>query len=260
MDGSLMKKHYVYVHKREDGLVFYVGKGVGRRAYTTNRRGDLWEHYVKTRCGGKHEVEIIAHFETDEEALRFEEGLTDELGSQLVNCISDGRDIDFKALNRLNLLRSENQHFVMAIKPIEASDPETAIGSYRIALKKIDDYSSIVYERGTFSELRQELRPEHSCIEVEVVNRLSLLLYRAGRFQEMVMEVDSYHEKYPKSLATRLGKTILKRRARALERAKPICGGSQEGLPPAAVPLHANHAGWWHKQRARLRKALAIWY
>jgi hypothetical protein len=49
--------YYIYFHRRIDnGQVFYVGKGVGNRAYTRNSRNDLW-HNVADTIG--FNVEII---------------------------------------------------------------------------------------------------------------------------------------------------------------------------------------------------------
>jgi len=40
--------YYVYIHRKADtGEVFYVGKGHGKRAYTTTNRSLLWKNVVK---------------------------------------------------------------------------------------------------------------------------------------------------------------------------------------------------------------------
>jgi hypothetical protein len=45
-----MKKHYIYFHKRaDDGVVFYVGIGIGRRAYRESNRSQFWK-----RIADKH--------------------------------------------------------------------------------------------------------------------------------------------------------------------------------------------------------------
>jgi hypothetical protein len=42
-----MKRHYIYFHKRaDDGVVFYVGIGVGRRAYRESNRSQFWKRIV----------------------------------------------------------------------------------------------------------------------------------------------------------------------------------------------------------------------
>jgi hypothetical protein len=43
-----MNKHYIYFHKREDdGVIFYVGIGVGRRAYRESNRSEFWKRVVE---------------------------------------------------------------------------------------------------------------------------------------------------------------------------------------------------------------------
>ena len=40
---------YVYIHKRQsDGIVFYVGKGRGKRAYYFHERNDHWKKHSRS--------------------------------------------------------------------------------------------------------------------------------------------------------------------------------------------------------------------
>lgn len=41
-----MNKFYVYAHAKPDGEVFYVGKGSGKRLFTTGNRSSLWKRIV----------------------------------------------------------------------------------------------------------------------------------------------------------------------------------------------------------------------
>lgn len=42
-----MNKHYIYFHKRaDDGVIFYVGIGIGRRATAVKNRSDFWKRIV----------------------------------------------------------------------------------------------------------------------------------------------------------------------------------------------------------------------
>jgi hypothetical protein len=65
-------KFYVYIHKRlDDGIVFYVGKGYGRRAYlkSKSKRSSYWLNIVN--CYG-YSIEIIENNLTEDEAYEKE--------------------------------------------------------------------------------------------------------------------------------------------------------------------------------------------
>lgn len=65
-----MSKFYVYLHRRlSDNLVFYVGKGKDKRAFSKNKRNKYWNHTVE-----KHGlvVEIVFENLTEEESFQLE--------------------------------------------------------------------------------------------------------------------------------------------------------------------------------------------
>lgn len=63
-------KFYVYTHKRQDnGEVFYVGKGTGRRAWSSNGRSERWKS-IADNFG--FDVEIIHENLTQSEAFEIE--------------------------------------------------------------------------------------------------------------------------------------------------------------------------------------------
>ena len=49
---------YVYVHRDLEGNIFYVGKGCGQRAMSTDRH-PVWTRYVEERLAGKYNVEVL---------------------------------------------------------------------------------------------------------------------------------------------------------------------------------------------------------
>ena len=84
-----MKTHYTYAHSKPDGTIFYIGKGIGRRAYSKNRN-DYWKRIV-AKYG--YEVQILAHWDTEAEALDHEVLLIacmKDMGIELCNLTNGG--------------------------------------------------------------------------------------------------------------------------------------------------------------------------
>lgn len=83
--------HYTYAHVRSDtGKIFYVGKGVGYRATAKGSRNPYW-HNVVNKYGYK--VEILAHWDTAEEAVSHESLLIacfKDMGYELANLTEGG--------------------------------------------------------------------------------------------------------------------------------------------------------------------------
>lgn len=71
-------KHYVYRHYYIDSenqeITFYVGKGIGNRAFTESGRNDLWKAKVES-LQNKYSIDIVKHFDSESEALEFESEL-----------------------------------------------------------------------------------------------------------------------------------------------------------------------------------------
>jgi hypothetical protein len=87
-----MKHFYTYIHRKaSDGLVFYVGKGVGKRAWDCNRRNPKWKSIVAKHS---HVVEVCAAWKNSEEAFQHEKFLIwcfKDMGCNLAN-LTDGGD------------------------------------------------------------------------------------------------------------------------------------------------------------------------
>lgn len=82
---------YTYIHRRaDDGRVFYVGKGRGKRAHASNGRNGWWRAVAK-----KHGLKIciVAEWESEQEAFAHEVQLIRkyrEAGVQLCNMTDGG--------------------------------------------------------------------------------------------------------------------------------------------------------------------------
>jgi hypothetical protein len=127
---------YSYLHRRNDtGQVCYIGKGMGKRAYSRADRNVHWR-----RIEAKHgiTVEIVAHWPTEAEAFEHEIFLIDtfrSLGHPLVNLTNGGDGVaghrhDAATLERMSArckaVRStpESRAKTSAQMKLAATDPE----------------------------------------------------------------------------------------------------------------------------------------
>lgn len=87
-------KFYTYAHfKGSDGSPFYVGKGMGRRAFNEQDRNSYWSS-VRAKHGIR--VEILSHWETEAEAFEHEKFLIScfkGMGHKLCNLTSGGEGV-----------------------------------------------------------------------------------------------------------------------------------------------------------------------
>jgi hypothetical protein len=82
---------YTYAHYKPDNSVFYIGKGCGRRAWSNKDRNPHWKNIVAKH--GEHKVEILARWNTEQEAFEHEIFLIDtfrSMGKTLANIANGG--------------------------------------------------------------------------------------------------------------------------------------------------------------------------
>ncbi len=81
---------FTYAHYKPEGGLFYIGKGKRRRAYAMDNRNPYWQNIVNKY--GKPHVELLARWDTEQEALDHEKLLIScfrDMGYKLAN-ITDG--------------------------------------------------------------------------------------------------------------------------------------------------------------------------
>ena len=199
----MRKDFYVYFHRDRTGRIFYVGKGNGRRAWSTDRH-PAWKKYVAERLKGLYDVEIHREGLSETEAGELEWSLIAEYGEQLINWINPGRDVDFDALDRFHKLRDENRQFVAETRPFENTDLPQAIARYRKALNAMREYEAITIERGLVAEMG--VGPDWG--DPNILDRLTLCLIKLGLHQEAIDEAEKYFADFPSSLNLAIGKRI----------------------------------------------------
>lgn len=105
------KKYYVYSHKKENGELFYIGMGCGKRAYKKDTRSSFWK-----KTFNKYGLIVTILFEnlTQKEAYEIEEYLIRYYGRRniktgiLVNLTNGGAgDFGYKPTIETLKLKSE---------------------------------------------------------------------------------------------------------------------------------------------------------
>jgi hypothetical protein len=210
-------KYYVYVHRDAAGRIFYVGKGHGYRAGAKDRHPS-WQWYVDTRLGGQYTVQIVSYHETEEEALNVEADYIDKYGAQLINWQNPGRDIDLKAAEQYWSSKKDNQAFVAETRPLETSDPSQAVVRYHEAMSKMYEYESLVLERGLLAEYFQEMGHDKFRGDCNILDRLTLCLWKLGCYQDLIKVVDEFTKFSPGSLELTIMQGSLKRRTKAVSK------------------------------------------
>tara|TARA_R110000823_G_scaffold152048_1_gene283014 strand:+ start:1978 stop:2751 length:774 start_codon:yes stop_codon:yes gene_type:complete len=203
---DVRRDYYVYFHKTGRGDIFYVGKGTGERAWSTDRH-PVWKKYVSERLDGQFEVEIARDGLSEQEAEELEWSLICEHGENLVNWVNPGREFDYEAIDHYQKLRNENRKFVDETRRIEDNDQAAAAERYRRALESMREYEAITKERGVVAELGGG--PDWG--DPNILDRLTLCLIRAGKPEEAIAEADRYFSEFPSALNMSMGKKISKR-------------------------------------------------
>lgn len=208
------KGFYVYFHRDPSGRVFYVGMGQGRRAWSKDRHF-IWHRYVEQRAGGQYKVEIHSDGLTQEEAESLEDEFVGAYGDRLVNWVNGSRQIDFEALTRFHALRDANRARIAGARELEQNDPEEAIRRYREAIDRMAEYARMKTETGLVAELNDPPCWDDS----EALDRLTLVLSKLKRHEELVRDATAYFASYPeakdrcargKRVMARVGKALTK--------------------------------------------------
>lgn len=210
--------YYVYFHRDINGKIFYVGKGTGRRSGSKDRDTN-WHTYVNERSDGKHTIQIVSRHATSDEAEEVEGHYISLYGAHLTNWINPARQIDLAANNRYLAARQKNKELMAETRPLEATDPEKAIANYRLAMLAMYAYEKIVTEVGLIPELMGDRYKG----DAHILDRLTLCLFKLGRYDELDAAVVESQGKFPNCYPSTTLTAVLKRhnRARILLQAIP---------------------------------------
>ena len=203
----------------DGGNIFYVGKGEGRRAWSTDRH-PLWHRYVGKHLRFKYQVRILKDNLSVQEAEEVEAEWIAQCSDSLVNLQNMGRATDFQALDRYHKLRDANRLLIQQAKAREENSLAEAAQMYIEAIEAVAQYASISYENGLVGNLLDEEAQETGRSgEIEALDRLTMCLVKLDRSAEAASHVDRYFAKYRRDrqlgAAQRIGNRIEKALARA---------------------------------------------
>jgi hypothetical protein len=213
------RRSYVYAHMDSAGKIFYVGKGEGRRAWSTDRH-PLWRRYVEKRLGGNYQVRILQDNLSAGEAEEVEAAWIAQCSDGLVNWVNMGRATDFQALERYHKLRDANRCLIQEAKAIEEHDLAHAVEMYVHAIEAIREYTFISYEKGLIGQLLDEEAEELGRSgEIQALDRLTMCLIKLERPDESAQHAHDYFALYRRDQQSaafhRITKRIEKARAHA---------------------------------------------
>jgi hypothetical protein len=190
-------EQYVYVHRDNNGKIFYVGKGRGDRAWSKDHH-PVWHQYVDGRCDGQWTAQIVSYHPTEDEALSVESAYIGKYGPQLVNWQNPGRGFDYATIQQYWTAKKANQTFVAETRPLESSNPALAIERYQEAMRRMYEYESLELERGLVADLNREMGMEEYRGDKKILDRLTLCLWWQQRYQELVDSVNEFVQRYPR--------------------------------------------------------------
>jgi DNA polymerase III epsilon subunit-like protein len=116
------------------------------------------------------------------------------------------RQRDWREYAKYNAARNPNRAFVSETRLLEASDPEQAIIGYNEAIGRMYEYEKLIGGR---------TGDDH------ILDRLTLCLWRLGRYQELIDCVECFTGQFPDAKSS-LMTGILRRREKAACKVLPV--------------------------------------
>lgn len=244
--------YYVYIHKDVDGNAFYVGKGIGDRAWSRDRELH-WLHYVDRHLNGRFDVELVATCLSEQRAIEIEAQWMARLGDALINRQNRTRGLNFEALNQSQELRADVDR-LMAVA-LNTSIIDDRVEILAEAMQTFTVQSDIVFEKGLFGKIQRELPPIG---RFDLIKALVEALLAAGDVIGAKRALDDYDRRFTGHKEHK-GLVALRKRVTRVSgcgRLLPAAESSVPFNPPKDLPPDWEWANERSRAVVRLRRKL----
>jgi hypothetical protein len=178
----------VYLHKKTNGEIFYVGIDLEDFRYSQNQPL-YWNEYVEGELHGKFDVEILVKDVSSESAGAIKDRVLELFADDVINTVNFHRKFNMEifevyssALKTYESLRAEG----MAIE--KSGNIELAIEAY---LNAYDFYIKAMNSRN-YDSSEQYLKAHSPPPPSQIVDRLSLCLLKKERYQDLIDFAERY--------------------------------------------------------------------
>lgn len=237
----MAKQYYVYVHETLLGEVFYVGKGIGDRAWRKGR--DLnWNLYVENHLDNQYNVRIVLDSLSEKQALDEEERLMSKYGDLLINRQNMSRSLNMNAFNTRNEIEAKLRK--VELNAELASDPSNKADLFIEALKYHKQFANTIIENG----LQGKLLAERPLGNIQLLDKAVRALIAAKHKEQAQAVFEQYFLDYPQDKELKKATSI----AKVIERGIVKLTEQQDFVPPDLLPLGWQYAKERNEQVLRL--------
>ena len=174
--------HCVYMHKKSNGEVFYVGIDWNDFRYS-EKQPYYWNEYVSNELNGNYQVEVIAKDVTSDDAGLIKDRVLELYSEEVINTVNFNRRFNMEIFEVYSAAQKQYEHFRAEGLSIEKSgNIGLAIDAY---FNAYEFYIKTMNSRN-FDANEQYLKAHSPPPPSQIVDRLSMCLLKQGRYVELI--------------------------------------------------------------------------